>query len=342
MTRMVSRSIRYSTSLALAAALVVSVGSQPFEVSASTQNTSTRDPAYWPFAANSPWNMPIGSKAKFEPVSSPEWTTALKYGFIINSTAYTIPVYIATGSDPVRTIYRTDGANITFQQRVPDAAAPSPGLDAQLSLIDETHSYVTEMILAKRRSDGNIEAPFPNKIDLRGPGVFKDYHGSCAYGGSCTAGLIRKGELSSGIRHALRISITTAVLNKNAPGGKPYVWPANSADDGDGRSYTGTGNVYMGSLLAIPPNVNIKKIAPPGTPVYELAKALQDYGAYVVDRGYLNLYAEPAADQEVQQLLYNSTVPKYLQVVVNNGPNHVGGGGTPRRPLAPPFPVVQR
>ena len=341
MTRIVSRSIRYCTCLVLAALLVVESGGQSFKVSASTQDTSTRDPAYWPFDANSPWNMPIGSEAKFEPVSSPEWTTtALKYGFLINSTQYTIPVYIATGSDPVRKVYRTDSVinfNAPFEQRVPDAAAPSPGSDAQLSIIDETHSYVTEMIGANRRYDGDIEAPFPNKIDLRGSGVFKDYHGSCAYGGSCTAGLIRKGELKNGIRHALRISITTAVLNKNAPG-KPYVWPASSAD-GDGSSYTGTGNVYMGSLLAIPPNVNIEKIAgPPGTALYELAKALQDYGAYVVDRGYLNLYAEPAANDEVQKLMHNTTVPKYLQVVVNNGPDRVGGGGTPRRPLAPPFP----
>ena len=340
MKRIVSRAIRYSTGLALAAALLVYTGGQPLEVSASTPDPTTRDPAYWPFDASSPWNMPIGSEAKFESVSSPEWTTtALKYGLLINSTQYTIPVYIATASDPVHNVYRTDGTNITFQQRVPDAAAPSPGSDAQLSLIDETHSYVTEMIRAKRRSDGDIEAPFPNKIDLHGPGVFNDYHGSCAYGGSCTAGLIRKGELSNGIRHALRIAITPSVLNKNAPGGKPYVWPASSADDGDGRSYTGTGNVYMGSLLAIPPSVNIEQIAgPPGTPVYELAKALQDYGAYVVDTGYLNLYAEPAANDEVQTLLNNTTVPKYLQVVVNNGSNRVGGGGTPRRPLAPPFP----
>ncbi len=342
MTRIISRAIRYCTCFVLAAMLVVYSGGQYFKVSASTQDTSTRDPAYWPFDANSPWNMPIGSEAKFEPMSSPEWTTAQKYGFIINSTEYTIPVYVATGSDPVRKVYRTDSVinfNAPFEQRVPDAAAPSPGSDAQLSLIDETHNYVTEMIWAKRRSDGGIEAPFPNKIDLRGPGVFKDYHGSCAYGGSCTAGLIRKGELKNGIRHALRIAITPTVVNKNAPGGKPYVWPASSADDGDGRSYTGTGNMYMGSLLAIPPNVNIQEIAgPPGTPLYELAKALQDYGAYVADTGYLNLYAEPTANDEVQTLLYNTTVPKYLQVVVNNGSDRVGGGGTPRRPLAPPFP----
>ncbi len=338
MTRIVSRTIRYFVYSAIAASLVVYIVGTHYELSASTQHTSTRDPAYFPFDAKSPWNMPIGSEAKFEPVRSPKWTTeALKYGLLINSTDGSIPVYIATPSDPVRNIYRTDG-KIAFQMRIPDAATPAPGVDAHLSLIDETHTYVIEMLNAKRRSDRDIEAPNPNKIDLHGSGIFKDYHGSCAYGGSCTAGLIRKGELTNGIRHALSITIDPAALNKNAHG-KPYVWPANMADDGDGRTYTDTGNVYMGSLLAIPPNVNIQKIAgPPGTPLYELAKALQDYGVYVIDRGNFNIYAEPTADAEqIQTLRYNATIPKYLQVVVNNGPNSIGGGGVPRRPLAPPF-----
>ncbi|NJR75614.1 MAG: hypothetical protein HC773_22340 [Scytonema sp. CRU_2_7] len=233
-----------------------------------------------------------------------------------------------------------DDPNTVFEVRVPDSAAPDSMEDGHLHIIDETHNFVIEMLWAKRRADGNLEAPYPNKIDLKGAGVFDKYHGSCAYGGSCTAGLIRKGELHNGIQHALRISITTDVLNKNTPNGKPYVWPANWADDGDGRSYTGTGNVYMGSLLAIPPDVDIEAIAgPQGTPLYELARALQDYGAYVVDRGHLNLYAEPSAHEEVNELPWEGlqVLPKYLQVVANNTSQSVGGGGTPRRSLAPPF-----
>ena len=303
--------------------------------------SETRDPAYWPFDAKSPWNMPIGSGAKYETVSSPNWTKeALKYGILINSSKWTIPVFIAKASDPIRKIYRTDGREngyVAFEMHVPEAATPDPAGDAHLHIIDETHSFVNEMYKARRRADGNLEAPFPNKIDLHGSGISDKYMGSCAYGGSCTAGLIRKGELHNGIRHALRMSINSAVLNKNAPDGKPYVWPANMADDGDGNSYTGTGNLYMGSLLAIPPDVNIEDIATPGTPLYELARAFQDYGAYVVDRGHLNLYVEPQAKEEAAELKWNRKLPKYLKVVTNNSPNSIGGGGTPRRPLAPPF-----
>ncbi|MEA5573196.1 hypothetical protein [Calothrix sp. UHCC 0171] len=132
------------------------------------------------------------------------------------------------------------------------------------------------------------------------------------------------------------MSITTSILNQKTPSGKSYVWPANSAED----NYTGTGNMYMGSLLAIPPEVNIEEIAgSPGTPLYELARSLQDYGAYVVDRGHLNLYVEPQAKEEAAELPWSGLqeLPKYLKVVTNNAPDSVGGGGTPRRPLAPQF-----
>ena len=132
------------------------------------------------------------------------------------------------------------------------------------------------------------------------------------------------------------------VLNRNAPGGKNWVWPAVSADGGTGADYTGTGNVYMGTLLAIPANVDITTFTQPGTGAYELARALQDYGGYVCDRGYMNIYIDPAAESEADQYLgpyfeVLKQVGLHLQVVTNNGPNSVGGGGTRRRPLAPPF-----
>jgi hypothetical protein len=290
--------------------------------------------------------MPIGSEAVYETVTSPLWTTeALRYGLLINSDNYSMPIYVARSSDPLRKIYRTDGGPsgyVVFEQRVPDSARPDPGGDAHLHLIDETHSFVIEMIQAVRRPDGDLQAPFPNSIDLKGSGVFDRYHGSCAYGGSCMAGVIRPGELENGIRHALRISITTQVLNRVPPEGRsgPHVWPANTADGDWASSYQGTGNVYIGTLLAIPPEVDLETIAgPAGTPAFELARALQDYGAYVVDRGHLNLYAEPSAKEEVDAIPWaqRQEIPKYLQVVANNSEQHPGGGGTPRRPLAPPF-----
>ncbi len=323
----------------------VSTPTQTVATSAPNPASGTRDPAYWPYSSDSPWNMPIGSGAQFAPATSSKWTSIQNVGFVMTyAPDNSIPVYVAKLSDPIRKIYRTNGGSneyVVFTMHVPDAAVPATGGsgDHWLELIDETHSYVIEMFQAVKRSDGDIEAGFPNKIDLRSSGISPDrYEGSCAYGGSCIAGLIRKGEISDGIRHALRMSLAPQVLNQFAPNGKSYVWPAGSSDSNAASTYSTAGNVYMGTLLAIPPDVDIEKIAgPPGTPLYELAWTLQNYGAYVVDSGYFNLYGEVGTENELKSLQYNTALTKYLQVVTNNGPNSVGGGGTSRQPLAPPF-----
>ena len=75
---------------------------------------------------------------------------------------------------------------------------------------------------------------------------------------------------------------------------------------------------------------------------------LQDYGAYIVDSGGCNfqLFAEPKAKDEAAQIKVEPSGQSYyslrklvpfLRIVTNNGPQSVGGGGTPRRPLGAPF-----
>ena len=98
----------------------------------------------------------------------------------------------------------------------------------------------------------------------------------------------------------------------------------------------------MGSLLAIPPSVDLATIGIASSgPAFEVAKALQNYGAYVTDAAGANLvfYVEPSARGEVPDD-FESQLAKavaFLRVVANNGPRSVGGGGSPRRPLAPPL-----
>jgi hypothetical protein len=293
-----------------------------------------RDPAWWPFASDSPWNVPLGSEAVYAAPTSPLWKETIDLvGVMINTTAYSHPIFFAKADDPVRWFH--EGGQQKRQARVPDHARSNDDGDAAMHIIDERRAFVTETLVAKRRGDLGIDTVLTNAIDLRGPGVFPTYSGACAYGGSTIAGVIRQGELRHGIRHALRISLRPQVLNPNAPTGKGHVWPANSNEPG----YSGTGNLYMGSLLAIPPDVDLVRVAGPvGSAGWHLAKALQDYGAYVVDRGHLNFYAEPTANDEVA--LVSATVrreiAKVLHVVTNNAPDRIGGGGVRRRQLAPP------
>ncbi len=330
---------RIATAVPTHAIISTSTNAKPSTQTVAVSTNGTRDAADQPYNSTSPWNMPIGSSAQFAAPTSPNWPDANKYGFIMTSDPkWSVSIYVAKASDPVRKIYRTDDTHpgyLAFTVHVPANIAVGQGGDDELAIIDPTHKSVIEMIHTAILPNGDIQAPFPNKIDLYGPGISDQYIGACAYGGSCSAGLIRKGEMAKGIHHALRMSLTPTTMNWSAPGGKHQVWPASSADTNG--NYPGTGNIYIGSLMAIPASVDISKIAKPGTSLYNLAKALQDYGAYVTDAGYENIYVDPAAEQDVQSVNYNNALAPYLQVVTNNGPGSVGGGGTPREPLAAPL-----
>jgi hypothetical protein len=96
----------------------------------------------------------------------------------------------------------------------------------------------------------------------------------------------------------------------------------------------------MGTLAAIPPSVDVERLGltPAGLAA---ARALQDYGAYVVDRsGCVCLYAEPSAPAAAVSGLRRDVarLRSLLRVVTNNGPASVGGPGPRRAPLAPALP----
>ena len=210
---------------------------------------------------------------------------------------------------------------------------------------------------------GNFNSWLAFKNDLKGSGIYPVIHGVRAYGGSAIGGLIRKGELTNGISHTLALATSMSNLNSKGPGGKTFVWPACSSDYEFPQSlwppkskpfrdwYGKSGNLFIGTLLAIPPEIDITTIGV-GTsgPTYQIAKALQDFGGYIVDMGEapLAFYADyQAADElggaeklknhgggaalEVARLL------PFLRVVTNNTPEAIGGGGIPRRSPAPPF-----
>jgi hypothetical protein len=71
-----------------------------------------------------------------------------------------------------------------------------------------------------------------------------------------------------------------------------------------------------------------------------LARALQDYGAYIVDRaGAFAFNAEPSAESLLSSMRNDlNKIRAQLRVVTNNGPSSVGGGGTPRVSPAPALP----
>jgi hypothetical protein len=193
-----------------------------------------------------------------------------------------------------------------------------------------------------RRTEPRVlHAQVAQRVDLTGTGIGMGNQLS-APGWSRMGGVIRKGEVISGIRHALAASVAIRAINPRPTDGQAFVWPAST----DGRRWDlpdgEASNLSIGTLLAIPPNVDIRKLGlGESGPVYEIARALQDYGAYIVAAGRdadFSLFvweAELPAPEVLDELL--SKVIPHLRVVINNSPETPAGGGVRRRPPAPPI-----
>lgn len=144
-----------------------------------------------------------------------------------------------------------------------------------------------------------------------------------------------------------------------------YRWPATAADSYAVGFYGTEGNnansaMKMGALLAIPASVDLSDLQLETAPAKQLAWTLQNYGAYIVDDTYgasFALNAEDGPDGSVRDQFradwgfdleqrVNANTPwtrdmqrlvGALNVVDNNSPDRIGGGGAPRQPLAPDF-----
>ncbi len=319
---------------------------------------ANRDPFLWPFDRFSPWNHPLGTGASYSDARDPI-TRDLRAGHrnsTVNIEHWTIANYQAEG--PSRDIY-IDGRRVA-SLHVPDEAHPSTPLvdgdsiaerdgletsswaDAHLNIADGTTLY--EMYRATRLPDMSIEASYGlQEHDLTGSGIGAypgDWSGTRAYGGSSLGGLIRLWELEAGnIPHALAVGIPASSL-KNG-----WVWPATLEDGGGDNGYSG--QVPMGTLAAIPPSVDVESLSYSSSHGPTVARALQLYGAYVVDTAGssgMRFYGEfpglyemfpwsevSALNEDVQMLV------AHLLAVVNNGPDRIGGGGDPLAPFAPDF-----
>ena len=135
------------------------------------------------------------------------------------------------------------------------------------------------------------------------------------------------------IRHVLAIAMPGRMLRRGP------VWPATEQDANAPSSYTGA--IPIGTLIAIPPQVNVDAmfLSEEGAVV---ARALQDYGAYVVDQAsVMTLYAEPSVEPAVVEAIRAdlARIRRELRVVTNNTAERPGGGGRPRAPIAAPLAV---
>jgi hypothetical protein len=303
---------------------------------------ATRDPTAWPFAAGSPWNTPIGSGAAYAPSSDPSTSDLTTDGGAINLAVWSEPVYIGASGDPLCNAYGYGSLVATWSGgsemllgtlHCPASAMPDNTSDGPILLVDAIHAASYELGVARKVS-GGWQADFGGaKVDLKGAGI--NTPAWRAYSGSALGGLIRRNELASVMPHSLAFAIDSPRQRKD------WMWPAYANDYRSDYA----GHLPMGTLAAIPPDVNLCSLGL-SAPGLVMARALQDYGAYLVDSSTgLAFYAdESMANDATQSALVNAaqgdlrTLVPLLRVVTNSSETAVAGGGSSRRaPVAPAF-----
>lgn len=196
---------------------------------------------------------------------------------------------------------------------------------------------------------GHTASPETVLTDLYGDGLGGG-HGASRM--SHLGGAIRPGELSGSepIRHALDLVLYSKYLYSDGKRTKEstFRWPAASSDgyalDRSKKDrYVGTEPALrMGSLLALHPDLEPDDLGIRTAVGRKLFAALQDYGGYVTDDAAWDanyLVTDAAAFgtfrwEEAEQRDFGRMI-EAISVVANNGPERIGGGGTPRRPPLP-------
>lgn len=311
----------------------------------------SRDPAQQPFAADSVWNTPIGSGAQFAAVQPGGLDLAT--GVMVVNASLSHPILHATTNDPVGNLHVPGLAAPFATVPLPAALGTTPG-GRHVFLVLPDGVTVLE-IHSPRRAGSDVRANSIVRADLRGSGVPPEYRSATGSGLTPLGGSIRRGELKTGIPHLIGAVVPLEAVTVR-PDGIAHVWPAGGSQAGDPGSaaqMARAGNVHVGSLLAIPPGVDIVKLAAPGTPAHAIVRAMQDYGVLVKDTfdgTYFNEWQREGGPHLIfcVEDLFNGDAPRdlaqqlapairELRVVANHGPNSLGGGGTRRQPVAPGF-----
>jgi FecR protein len=312
----------------------------------STNEIGDRDPALWPFSSASPWNTAIGSQAVFTPVESPSLDFVGR-GLVVLPAGHHRAFFFSRPEDPLVPVLRRYGGGEWLRLRLPPDVMSDVTRPMNCTIIDRQSGLAHELIMAGP-ANGGVQAMLCQTHALHGSGMPPEQSGHSHSGMPLMAGVIREGELRSGIRHALAANVIHHGLSRSGNGVHPFIWPARHVpmETRKLELMSASGNVHFGTLLAIPPDVDIGKLGL-GTsgPAFEVARALQDYGTYVTHsyerapndgknwkQPHMQLFAEGVPDSELRELHgVVSRLAGHLRVVTNNRPDRIGGGGQPRR-----------
>lgn len=326
---------------------------------------SQRDPYQWPFSKTSIWNLPIHKAAVYEHarIGAPEGAGLLcdeDYLVLMPHAPLTDVFANNQGWTHYGNRCRVEGHHL-FSAPIPDDFVLSPENwlgetpNAGLAVLKEDGVTLIQTQPFARCTPGKAGTSryvWP-EISIYGDGIIGAHGGS---GMSAIGGTIRLGELVPGgvIRHAIKINVYAAKYLYYDEETRGKRWPAPVSDGYAADIYGTRGNPVkacrMGALLAIPAFMDLAEYdfeTGPDGPAMILARALQSYGAYIVDDTYWDVVAiateySPEGrvlDEFEEKWGYSLESPKdspfgrdmkkiitSLHVVTNNSEHSIGGG----------------
>ncbi len=301
----------------------------------------TRDPSQTPFASDSVFNLPLGLGAQWQ--YNGQLASANAFVNTIE-TGYTENIYTSSASDPLVTITNSaaaGGTPGTFQVHIPVGAVAAAGNDATFS-VDDTSTGTWYGF-------GGFNWTGSNTATVsQGSGESDTGSGIQVSGSNWDEGVgtIRQSDLQAGtINHMLRVAVPTDMLQSYYPTAyqlAPNAWPQTQEDGNGPSAYSGT--IPYGVTVGIPANAVEPAAVAADAGANMLWHALQDHGAMIRDSGGSGNTVVFASDQNVagQDPLilgmdqFGSQIMSETQILANQGPNSVNGGGTPIVPLDPP------
>ena len=259
-----------------------------------------------PFSDASPWNTPVPANAKIDPRSAELIADfASKGGLKINMEDWSIPVYYVNSENTPLHDVGDLRPGVFGHGFSPPRAIPIPeGATASLPIGGDEHMAIIDIerglewgMWHTRKVDGRWMTGLGAVTDLNGTGVAPawstverefDAHRARASGFPLVAGLIRVEEILSGhIPHALVFAYDFVQAEHLIP-------PASTAQASTGGTRNNRDGMPMGAHIQLDPSFDVESsgLSPAGKTI---ARALQEYGAYLGDFAGANvLYAESA------------------------------------------------
>ncbi len=250
------------------------------------------------FSSDSVWNRKIPDTAEYRDVQDAIWGDE-KETPIHLSVDLTTVLYLDR-TQPLVDFRLTQGWNyperskprgeVLFQRHLSQEAGsdlryPKTG-NALYAIIDSSTGLADEGVGTWRDVGGDFLTLYDDD-KLHGIDVVKGdgLTGPRGSGLSALGGMIRSGELDTGIHHALAVMLSSRRYSRE----NHFIWPASRGDafaPNPEYGYLGDTPYYtMGTLLAIPPEVDLSSISWKTPQGRVLAKSAQEYGWYIVDSG---------------------------------------------------------